>query len=61
MVELGKYFRNVKFFLDCYFRFDNYAEAMMKDENLPIGFPDIPEMRESLWLKPIIELFNKQS
>jgi cell division protein FtsB len=51
----------VKFFLDCYFRFDNYAEAMMKHENLPIGFPDIPEMRESPWLKPIIELFNKQS
>lgn len=33
----------------------------MKHENLPIGFPDIPEMRESLWLKPIIELFNKQT
>jgi hypothetical protein len=51
----------VKFFLDCYFSFDNYAEAMRTHENFPIGFPDIPEMRESPWLKPIIELFNKQS
>ena len=33
----------------------------MKQESFPLSLPDISEMKESLWLKPLIELFNKQS
>lgn len=57
ILESLKDLRNVKILLDSYFHFDNYAEAM----SFPAEFPKIPEFKESPWIEPIVEFFNKQS